>query len=372
MFWVAVFGLSFVMAAAGAIYLASRFYRFWLMGKLAKGKKVYRIAASVFTVLLLLLVTGKALGPINAVVCLLHLAVFWLLCDFFFWLLALTGKGPSKYYYAGALAILVSVAYLGAGWVMAHHVWRTDYLVITDKIEGDLRVVQVADAHIGTTFSGADFARYVEEIQALEPGLVLITGDFVDDSTSQADMVAACEALGRLNTTYGVYFAFGNHDKGYYGPDIRGYNGNGLIGELEKNRVQVLQDETLLIDGRFYLIGRKDFSEERGQQGARASMDQLTQGLDPEKFSIVMDHQPCDYQAQENAGVDLVLSGHTHGGQLIPIGLINPLVSENDKVYGHEKRGDTNFIVSSGISDWEVLFKTGCRSEYVVIEVKGK
>ena len=74
MFWVAVFGLSFVMAAAGAIYLASRFYRFWLMGKLAKGKKVYRIAASVFTVLLLLLVTGKALGPINAVVCLLHLA----------------------------------------------------------------------------------------------------------------------------------------------------------------------------------------------------------------------------------------------------------------------------------------------------------
>ena len=85
-----------------------------------------------------------------------------------------------------------------------------------------------------------------------------------------------------------------------------------------------------------------------------------------------MDHQPCDYQAQENAGVDLVLSGHTHGGQLIPIGLINPLVSENDKVYGHEKRGDTNFIVSSGISDWEVLFKTGCRSEYVVIEVKGK
>ena len=96
MFWVAVFGLSFVMAAAGAIYLASRFYRFWLMGKLAKGKKVYRIAASVFTVLLLLLVTGKALGPINAVVCLLHLAVFWLLCDYFIWLLALTRTGPSK------------------------------------------------------------------------------------------------------------------------------------------------------------------------------------------------------------------------------------------------------------------------------------
>lgn len=359
MLWVVLLGLSLVMAGVGFIYLVSRFYRFRLAEKLTKGKRKYRIAVSALPVLLILLVTRGTMGSINAIVCLIHLALFWLICDFLFWLLRLTGRQPSeKHYYAGILAILVTVGYLSVGWVMAHHVWQTDYEIQTDKLEGNLRIIQFADSHVGTTFSGADFARHVDKMQALQPDLVLITGDFVDDDTSKEDMTAACEALGRLDTTYGVYFAFGNHDKGYYGADFRGYDGNDLIAELEANRVTVLQDDCLLIDDRFYLIGRQDLSEEREHRGTRASMAQLTQELDPGKFSIVMDHQPCDYDAQEEAGVDLVLSGHTHGGQMLPAGLIYPLVSENNKVYGYERRGGTNFIVSSGISDWAILFKT--------------
>ena len=91
-------------------------------------------------------------------------------------------------------------------------------------------------------------------------------------------------------------------------------------------------------------------------------MEELTADLDPDKFSIVLDHQPQDYEAQAKAGVDLVLSGHTHGGQLFP----------DDRVYGYEKRGSTNFIVTSGISDWAIKFKTGCRSEYLMLEIDGK
>ena len=87
---------------------------------------------------------------------------------------------------------------------------------------------------------------------------------------------------------------------------------------------------------------------------------------------IVMDHQPHDYKNEADANVDLVLSGHTHGGQLIPINIIGELIKANDKTYGYEKRGETNFIVTSGISDWAVDFKTGCKSEYVVIDVKEK
>ena len=95
------------------------------------------------------------------------------------------------------------------------------------------------------------------------------------------------------------------------------------------------------------------------------------EGRTGQKNSIVLDHQPHDYDAQTAAGVDLVLSGHTHGGQLFPVNYMGEWTGENDKTYGLEKREHTNFIVTSGISDWAIKFKTGCKSEYVVINIKG-
>ncbi|MDE6965570.1 MAG: serine/threonine protein phosphatase, partial [Clostridiales bacterium] len=106
--------------------------------------------------------------------------------------------------------------------------------------------------------------------------------------------------------------------------------------------------------------------------GNRAEISELTKDLDDGKYQIVINHQPTDYANETAAGVDLVLSGHTHGGQMFPIGLVSDLFGLNDMVYGHEKRGATNFIVTSGISDWAIDYKTGCFSEFVVIDVNGK
>ena len=185
-------------------------------------------------------------------------------------------------------------------------------------------------------------------------------------------MIQCCASLGEMKTTYGVYYVFGNHDKGYYSPGYRGYDGNDLIRELEKNQVHVLQDETALIDDRFYIMGRQDKSEE--YEDGRATMQELTADLDLDKFSIVLDHQPAEYEAQKESCVDLVLSGHTHGGQLFPLMNIENAINitPDDKIYGYEKRDNTNFIVTSGISDWAIKFKTGCKSEYLLINIKGK
>ena len=68
--------------------------------------------------------------------------------------------------------------------------------------------------------------------------------------------------------------------------------------------------------------------------------------------------------------MDLVLSGHTHGGQLFPFNNLGKWLGFNDAIYGYERLDNTDFIVTSGISDWELLFKTGCRSEFVVIDIK--
>ena len=67
------------------------------------------------------------------------------------------------------------------------------------------------------------------------------------------------------------------------------------------------------------------------------------------------------------------MSGHTHCGQLFPLMNIENLTGlDDDRVYGYKKRDNTNFIVTSGISDWAIKFKTGCKSEYVIVNIQGK
>lgn len=367
--WMALLSALLLGTACGMAYLSSRFAKFAFVQKAAKGKKWLRFAIGLAFAVAILLGTGAAFGLINAGLCILHLVFFWLACDGVSKLMERKRGKKFPRYYAGICALGMAAAYLTCGWYFAHHVSRTAYTLETDKQVGNLRIVQIADSHIGNTFSGEGFLKHVQAIQSERPDIVVVTGDYVDDDTSKEDMVAACEALGTLETTYGVYYAFGNHDKGYYAPEYRGYSGDDLIAELEKNHVSVLQDETVLLGEGFCLIGRQDRSE--GRQGGRASMEELMEGLGGEKYAIVLDHQPHDYDAQAAAGADLVLSGHTHGGQLFPFNHVGEWLGLDDKTYGLEQRGGTNFIVTSGISNWAVQFKTGCKAEYVVVDVQG-
>ncbi|UKI58900.1 MAG: metallophosphoesterase [Clostridium sp.] len=110
---------------------------------------------------------------------------------------------------------------------------------------------------MGTTFHAEKkFYEYLKEIEKENPDILLIAGDFVDDGTTKEDMIASCEALGKINIKYGIYFAHGNHDKGYYG-EKRGYSTQDLEMELTKNNVKVLKDKSVLINNEIYIIGRK-------------------------------------------------------------------------------------------------------------------
>ena len=182
--------------------------------------------------------------------------------------------------------------------------------------------------------------------------MVVVTGDMVDDDTSKEDMVKACQALGSLKTKYGVYFIYGNHDKGYY--NNRSYKDEDIRKELEDNKVTILEDTSVEIGDNIILIGRKDREDKN-----RESIKDLTKDLDKSKYIISLNHQPNDYKNESEADIDLVLCGHTHGGQLFPLGQFGVLLGTNDSFKGLEKRNNTTFIINTGISDWAIKFKTG-------------
>ncbi len=372
--WIIILSLALGSAVAGLVYLFTRFQKFGVVRKLSGGRKAVRRLLA--CVPLLAIAAYGFFDMVNAVIIVLHLAVFWLIFDLAALIVrAIRGrkkesppegeKAHFTVYTVGVCAIAACVVYLAFGWYLAHHVWKTEYRVTTDKEVGNLRVAMIADSHLGTLFDSAKFEEYLREIEALEPDLLVVVGDFVDDSTSRGEMVLGCKALGEFQSKYGVFFVYGNHDKGYY--NSRGYTAAELDAELRKNGVRVLEDETVLVDDRFYIIGRKDRNAKE-----RKPIADIVAELDTSKYMIDLNHQPNDYEAEAAAGIDLVLSGHTHGGQLIPLGPIGRLMGANDRTYGREQRGNTTFLVTSGIGDWAIDYKTGTKSEYVIIEIEGR
>lgn len=401
MMWMIILILTIAASLAGIIYLAGKVQMFLTkIKRISQMKKLYQKIIALAGVLLGVLVITLIFDFINALICVLHLLIISLICDLVGWIARIKNKKA-----VFLTSIGLTVVYLAVGFYLAHHVWVTSYDITmsaktevtsttidtektdtekqtdttntietgteTQSTQTSLKVVMFADSHIGTTFHKEEFAEYVEQMNAEKPDVVFIVGDFVDDDTTKDDMLGCTAALANLHATYGIYYVYGNHDKGYYDNAIRGYTGDDLANELEKNGVTVLTDDVVRIADRFYIVGRNDLSEiERG--GSRADISELMKEVPEDGYSIVLDHQPSDYDAEAAAGADLVLSGHTHGGQLIPITYVGEWIGANDNTYGYEQRDNTDFIVTSGISDWAIKFKTGCKSEYVVINIDTK
>ena len=152
--------IGLVLAGFSALfYLVTRVHRFRFSLALARGRHGWSWVISVLAAALPAAVIWLAWGYMNAIICLLHLALFWLLSDALFALLKRLHGKPWRRYYAGLTALLLTAAYLSAGWVQAHHVWQTNYIIHTDKPVGTLRVALIADSHMGTTFHADGFAR---------------------------------------------------------------------------------------------------------------------------------------------------------------------------------------------------------------------
>lgn len=364
MMWLIILGTVIAACIAGGAYMTFAVARFGAVQSLSVSKKLkllisFGCIAVCFAALVLIM------DVINAIIVFLHVLIFFLLFGLVFRIIkAASGKKP-KIYLQGWLAILTSVIYLGVAYYLCNNVWQTDYTIKTDKQIGTLKVAMIADSHLCATFDADGFAKHLDTIMEQNPDILLIPGDFVDDGTDRDNMVKACEALGKLDVKYGVWFAYGNHDKGYYGSEYRGFSAQDLEEQMKKNNIKILTDSYELVDDRFYIVGRKDKSD-----GDRAELADVIKDIDKDKYIIVLDHQPADYENESKTQADLVLSGHTHGGQFFPVTYVGEWIGANDRTYGYEERNGTDFIVTSGIADWAIKFKTGTKSEYVIINIE--
>ena len=375
MWWYLLLAVLIAAFVAGLAYVSGRAARWPFVQKLAKGKKGPARSMCLAAFAVLTIVLSLTLGPLNALVVFVHLFLFWALCDLVALIVRKVRRTPSERAdrsrnFAGVAAILLCAVYLGLGWHAAHHVSETDYSLETAKLAAPVRIVAITDAHLGAILHADDLARYVDEINALSPDIVVVVGDFVDDDTPREDMLGGCAALGGLQATYGVFFVYGNHDRGYYDEEGRGWTNTELRTALDAAGVFVLEDECVQLPCGVTIVGRADKSSDR-PGNPRATAEALLAAVDRSTYLVVLDHQPADFAAEAAAGADLVLCGHTHGGQFIPLGPLSVWLGMNDAWYGLERRADTDFIVSSGISNWAFRFKTGCFSEYVVVDVAG-
>lgn len=364
--WLIIFAAVIITAIGGLIYLAAGFHRFAVVKKIAEKNKaaawvISFAAVAVIALPWLLFVNAWAMAVV-----LIHLFLFNLIFDAVSFIASKIRKRKPERNISTTAAMVFTVAYLSIGWYAAHNVVITHYDLTTEKNIGEpLRIALIADAHLGITLDGDEFAEQMKRLDDLNVDAVMIAGDFVDDDSNRADMEKACAALGNIKTKYGVFYVYGNHDMGYF-DGSRDFSVEDLAHELDKNGVTILIEDKIIMNDKVCIIGRDDAYHER------MPIAEFMKNTESSTYSIVLDHQPSDYDAEAESGVDLVLSGHTHGGHIFPTGYVGTLTGVNDRIYGHEKRGNSDFIVTSGISGWAIPFKTGAKSEIVIVDINNE
>jgi len=231
---------------------------------------------------------------------------------------------------------------------------------LTGPLSG-LKIVQLTDIHIGPTIKGDFLAEVVEKTNALKPDIVVITGDLVDGSVAELSRHTA--VLADLKARHGVFFVTGNHE--YYSGAMD------WVAEVRRLGITVLLNEHRLIEhdgGRLLLAGVTDYTAERMLPEHASSPLVAAEGAPEADYRLLLAHQPASAYEASEAGFDLQLSGHTHGGQFFPgtalIHLAHPVARGLGKV------GRTMVYVSCGTGYWGPPFRLGAPAEITEITLK--
>ncbi len=265
-------------------------------------------------------------------------------------------------YRCGIVPLLIIAVLFTYGYFNMNTVHQTFYTVNSDKLSKDYRVVFLSDTHYGTIQDPDLLKEKVDEINLLSPDVVILGGDIVEEGTSKQEMYEVFQTLSGIESTYGTYFIYGNHDRQRYTSDPE-YTEQELTDTITLNGINILKENCVELGDEILLVGREDLSA----KNERLDTAELLQNVDIDRFILVADHQANDVEGNTACGSDLQLSGHTHGGQILPLGWMSFLY--NGYVYGEYKADDTMVIVSSGFAGWGFPIRTQGISEYVVVDL---
>ncbi len=230
-----------------------------------------------------------------------------------------------------------------------------------DKSLDGFRIVQITDVHIGETL-GRDFAKLVaDQVNALKPDLVAVTGDMIDGSVARLqDEVAP---LGEMRAKHGVFYVTGNHEY-YHGGSSWEQMGRRLGFNVLHNEHRLVADGKLVVGGVTDLEGAR-FSDAHAPSAAQA-FAQAPAGVP----RVLLAHQPRFAKYAKDENVSLMLSGHTHGGQIFPfmvfVRLQQPVVRGFERIHG------VPTYTSNGTGYWGPPFRIGPRGEVTELTLRAK
>ena len=264
---------------------------------------------------------------------------------------------------SAAVAGAVSVGAVGIG--MANALGPPDLLRIPIRLRkldpafDGYRIAVVSDIHLGPISGVAHTERIVRMINETSPDLVAIVGDLVDGTVDELGPAAA--PLGDLASRDGAFFVTGNHE--YFSGDPAAW-----LRELERLGVQPLRNENTAIGTAFDLAGVNDLSGRSTDGGP--DFDRALSGVSSSRPTVLLAHQPVQVSDAAAHGVDLQLSGHTHGGQLWPFHYVVGL--QQGALAGLSTVDETQLYVTRGAGFWGPPVRVGAPPDITVLSLRSE
>ncbi|WP_280236617.1 metallophosphoesterase [Nocardia cyriacigeorgica] len=259
----------------------------------------------------------------------------------------------------GGAAIAAAVGTVGLG---THNVLSGPAVkrmtVLLPKLPPEVdgfRLTLVSDLHVGPALGRSFTRQVVDTVNGTKPDLIAVAGDLVDGRV--ADLRSTVAPLADLRSRLGTYYVTGNHEY-YSGADE-------WVAHVQELGMRVLMNSRVELEG-FDLAGVDDVEGEA--EGRGPDVAAALAGRDPARAVVLMAHQPVVIHDAVDHGVDLQLSGHTHGGQLFPGNLIAELA--NPTVAGLERYGDTQLYVTRGAGAWGPPVRVAAPSDITVLELR--
>lgn len=278
----------------------------------------------------------------------------------------------------GSVVVACAVATCLYGIFNARNIKVNEYSVTVNKSCGSdkhLKAVLVADLHMGYAIGVDHITNMVEKINEQDADIVIIAGDIFDNSYDGMDDPEGIKAqLKSIKSKYGVYAVYGNHDidekilMGFtFDWGGKQLNSEKMTNFIKECDIKLINDESVLINDEFYLVGRRDTDNPGTEDGTRTEISELTKDLDKAKPIFVLSHEPDELQKTADAGADIDFSGHTHDGQLFPGNLTIGLFWENP--CGMIKKDNMYSIVTSGVGVYGTFMRVGTDAEICSVDI---